>query len=658
MPSRLTVVLVSLLLATPAVVSWLWLVIVPLRVTKLCPAECCCDVGGYFVNCSNTSLHNIPSIKLTHVQELILNDNNITSLEKDIFVSKGLIQLDFLALDRCGLQTIELGAFNGLTKLTVLSMRENGIGEITEHTFENMSGLKYLDLQYNRIEHLDVDVFWGLVNLQRINLEGNELLKIHPDILVGLPKLEHLDLSANGGLQIPTDSYFINSHSLKILNISDCNVSSVSVETFANVSTLETLDLRYNKLRSIDIKILRSLSKLSALYLNGNPLQCDFQLKEVWGWCQEHNIATAYTAGIPEFYTLFEIKVNCYLEFEEHQCIQDNISNKFEYKQKNNTHPDEEYEQRYNIIVHVLVPLIIILSIFCTTGNVFILIIILCNKDMRKVPNMYILNLTISDMILLTSGITFAIEMISSEFRCVFLVYVYRMSIDLSAYSVVVLSIQRYIITVNSFHVRASSKPKWRVAVATIFGVWILAALSAIPTTSLKVFCFDPIMLRKNIAYYKLVVAFELLVSCVYPLCLIAFSYIMTVRYLVKSSCPIYEETKIPQMNTRKNVAKIVVGLTVVFLISYAPFHIIWAYIIFNIDCNFNMDIVLAFGNGNKNIFLILPIATLLLLINSCLNPVAIFCTSSLFRKQLKLYLTCFGKTNSPPTNIQLTRRN
>jgi hypothetical protein len=45
-------------------------------------------------------------------------------------------------------------------------------------------------------------------------------------------------------------------------------------------------------------------------------------------------------------------------------------------------------------------------------------------------------------------------------------------------------------------------------------------------------------------------------------------------------------------------------------------------------------------------------------LINSCLNPVALFYTSSPFRQHLKCYLTCFDKTNSPPVGLELTRRN
>ena len=116
MPSRLTVVLLSLLLATPAVVFWLWLVIVPAKVEILCPEGCRCDTGGYFVECDGTSLKSVPLIHLTDVRVLGLFSNEITSLENDSFFS--LTELDRLYIPKCGLRTINLGAFNGLTKLT------------------------------------------------------------------------------------------------------------------------------------------------------------------------------------------------------------------------------------------------------------------------------------------------------------------------------------------------------------------------------------------------------------------------------------------------------------------------------------------------------------------------------------------------------------
>jgi len=62
MPSRLTVVLLSLLLATPVIIFWLWLLILPTSVAVLCPEKCRCDLEGYFVNCSRSGLNSIPSV--------------------------------------------------------------------------------------------------------------------------------------------------------------------------------------------------------------------------------------------------------------------------------------------------------------------------------------------------------------------------------------------------------------------------------------------------------------------------------------------------------------------------------------------------------------------------------------------------------------------
>jgi hypothetical protein len=63
MSSRMTVVVVTLLLATLAVIFWLWLVIVPARVAILCPEDCRCDPGGYVI-CDDPSLISVSLIHL------------------------------------------------------------------------------------------------------------------------------------------------------------------------------------------------------------------------------------------------------------------------------------------------------------------------------------------------------------------------------------------------------------------------------------------------------------------------------------------------------------------------------------------------------------------------------------------------------------------
>jgi hypothetical protein len=131
---------------------------------------------------------------------------------------------------------------------------------------------------------------------------------------------------------------------------------------------------------------------------------------------------------------------------------------------------------------------------------------------------------------------------------------------------------------VDPFQVRVSSPPTLRVNLAKMCGLWNVAALFAVPSTLSKYLCTNIVELT-GITYSQRVVIFELFVSCVRPLCVVAFSYIMTARHLVESSRSISEGTHNPHLNTRRNTAKVVVGLTVVFLINYVPYHVVWTYI-------------------------------------------------------------------------------
>jgi hypothetical protein len=534
-------------------------------------------------------------------------------------------------------------------------------------TFEKTISLENLDLKSNRIAHVDRDMFSGLFKLKYIDLSGNKLHYLHPDTFLMLPNLQTLSLGDNPSLEIPTDRNFINSHSLSHIDISRCNVSSVSVETFANVSALELLDLSYNNLSTVDINILRALPKLSELYLYGNPLQCDCQLKEVWRWCEERNIRTVYGRTEPECDTPSKVKGIWWGVLEEGQCLQDNIQYFGDYNNASYSYTDIGHMYLYGYDVGYFkqyeIPLYAVPFVFGTTSNIIILIIIIFNKDMRTVPNMYIINLAISDIIFLTILFSEACAnrmydtLLDGDFMCTFLPFCRRLSVGLSAYSVAVFSIQRYRATLNPFKVLVSSQATWHVIAATICGVWILAAFFAVPSALSRYMC-KALFILERINYYQRVVIFELFVSCLLPLCVIAFSYIMTARHLVKSSRSIFEGTQNSQLKTRRNSAKIVMGLTVVFLISFVPYHVFWIYIIWTED---EKVFVLKFTDildyWNYKLRFTYLISTCLLLINSCLNPIALFCTSSPFRQHLKRYLFCFCKTNSPPTNLKLQRR-
>jgi hypothetical protein len=186
--------------------------------------------------------------------------------------------------------------------------------------------------------------------------------------------------------------------------------------------------------------------------------------------------------------------------------------------------------------------------------------------------------------------------------------------------------------------------------------VWIVAALFAVPSALSKHLC-EELFLRST-EYYHLVVLFELLVPCVLPLCVVVFSYVMTACHLVECSRSISDGAQNPQLKTRRNTAKIVVGLVFVFMISYVPYHAFWTYFIYSQEGYRLPDVTNLLDYSNYKLQYTYLMSNCFFLINSCLNPVALFCTISPFRRHLKRYLTCFCKTNSPPADLELARRN
>jgi hypothetical protein len=249
------------------------------------------------------------------------------------------------------------------------------------------------------------------------------------------------------------------------------------------------------------------------------------------------------------------------------QCLEGNVKYYGDYRSTRYRYTDieehvneDEYDVRF--FMQYQAPVYAVPFIFGTTGNVILLIIIICKRDMRTVTNMYIINLAISDIICLAVLFSEAYatsisgKRLNGELMCTFLPFCRRFSVGLSAYSVAVYSLQRYRVTVNPFHVVVSSPPTWRVTVATVCGVWIVAALFAVPSDLSNYLC-EGLQITGSINYYQLVIIFEILLSCVIPLCVVAFSYIITALHLLESSRSISEGTENPKLEARRNLQRL-----------------------------------------------------------------------------------------------------
>lgn len=90
--------------------------------------------------------------------------------------------------------------------------------------------------------------FTGLLKIKIIQITNNNITTIESDVFNNLQLLENLDLSSNEIRMLPA-------------------------HIFASLSNLKVLNLSYNKLSRFEVKLLPNQNKIDQFYLNGNEIQ-------------------------------------------------------------------------------------------------------------------------------------------------------------------------------------------------------------------------------------------------------------------------------------------------------------------------------------------------------------------------------------------------
>ncbi|PSN48498.1 hypothetical protein C0J52_14075, partial [Blattella germanica] len=639
------------LLILPTFMLWLWLLEEAIRTSSQCPSECWCDPGRRTADCSNASFKEIPLGFHEDVRDLRLDHNNISVLRKDVFLNSGLNLLETLSVCHNGLIIIEAGAFRGLPKLEQLHLHNNRIRSLEMGTFANMSTLRglhlannniqtvlpgmfedlinldYISLESNSIHELQADVFLGLNKLRNLWLSENEITYLHPSTFKHMKKLRLICLENNYNLQVPTDKPFLDVPTLEKLFVSDCNITSLSAKTFQKTRYLTTLFLQSNNIKTLDMSILKMLPYLSTLYLYKNPLHCDCQLMKLWQWCKDHQVKTGIEHDVPRCGGPEQVSGLWWGVLGQAKCRDEQVQFTGDYRAIVHEYisRNAEIEKYFNFLKYGQSTVYAILFLIGTIGNVTVIIIIACNKRMRTVSYAYILNLAVGDMFSLTMNLPLYQAMVLSqhwilgEFLCKLAVFFRPLSIGVSGFSVTVLSVQRYYATQGSLRLSTRST-----TIFIILAVWIIAICCALPSAFSVHVDHNLICTSDNIEYYRMVDLFHLLTFCVIPLSVIITMYILTTRQLVKNARQMKTDEKIC-----KTLAKVVLGLAIVFFVSFVPYHVLWTVIVWEIvPLELDMTYVVF-------------ASSCLLVLNSCFNPIALYCTSVTFRRQFEHYLLC-----------------
>ncbi|KAM5146573.1 toll-like receptor 4 [Mantella aurantiaca] len=211
-----------------------------------------------------SKLHHLKEIRLTDNRRLVsfpefLYDSNkleVLDLSKNnlmiesccdkLISGKFLKHLNFSYNTFIGLRSIFLDMPHLLT-LNLSHSKVDSIGSFP--IFIILQNLIYLDLSYSSCHFMIHCTFCGLYSLVELHVSHNTFA---PDIL---------------------GSVFQNLSSLRLLDMTSCNLEYIPNETFGHLKRLEVLKLSRNKLMELSASVLLSLAALKHLYISTNNIQ-------------------------------------------------------------------------------------------------------------------------------------------------------------------------------------------------------------------------------------------------------------------------------------------------------------------------------------------------------------------------------------------------
>lgn len=266
-------------------------------------------------------------------------------------------------------------------------------------------------------------------------------------------------------------------------------------------------------------------------------------------------------------------------------------------------------------------------------GNIILFLIFARHREMLSSNNVIILNLAIGDSFSLICNIivsymyTLSDSMIVGFLVCLSITLFIPLSTGICVYSVTMLSIQRYFALAHMGKARGCRILRRFSSALFICTIWVLACASAVPQFLKTEFYED----YCTVELTDFVTLFNVVVYCVIPLLLMA-TFSTATSWKMRQSVQKMPGEVLGQQKARSartRSANILIGLIVVFAISYIPYYLfLFAYKYFNLEkIGFNQMFIISYS---------------LIFVNSCCNPIALYAASGNFRQYFNRYLLWF----------------
>jgi len=316
-------------------------------------------------------------------------------------------------------------------------------------------------------------------------------------------------------------------------------------------------------------------------------------------------------------------------------------------------------DETVRILVHEFVQPVVqgIIFLIGFVGNGVMIIIFARQRDIRTTTNMMLLNLAIGDVLNLTVNIpVFYSYTVSTSWRfglhlCKAYRFLRQLGIGVSIYSIVALSVQRFIAMTqfDIFRCHGCRIPKNLKSFLIISSVWLTGCMIAVPHT-VHAGIYDENCYAasdQNDYFPKTITLIDLLLFCVIPLSSTTAFSISSAYHLKKSIRKLPGEAvgMHAVIQARAVSSNVLIALAIVSAISYIPLYLLLFLYAWT---DFRMQPI--------TYYVIFFVTYTLLFGNSCFNPIALYIVSKKFRVYFNKYLFCRREKNTTENHTGISR--
>ncbi|KAM4694285.1 nephrocan-like [Discoglossus pictus] len=171
----------------------------------------------------------------------------------------------------------QLSSVDGLQVLVNLSSIDISKNKLSALPHRLPAKLQRLDCSNNQIYRVTIQDLKCLQNLKHLFLDNNVVSRLEDGAFQWCAFLSNLAMEQNLLTSIPQEL----PSTLTRLDLKGNKIAGIGERDFKNMKLLQVLNLRNNRISSLDHQVFEYLPRLRHLYLDGNPWNCTCKLLKI-----------------------------------------------------------------------------------------------------------------------------------------------------------------------------------------------------------------------------------------------------------------------------------------------------------------------------------------------------------------------------------------